>query len=1406
MREYQLLLMKERNFLFASDPKEIDMGRTMPLLDRMIQSARAHSLGVAVVLMMTVAINLLSGCSGSSGTLGQLSVSAMSPSSVYTTGGQVVFSGANFTPNTTVTFGGAAAQQVYYQSSGLITATTPVVTAAATVDVVVSNSSGTVTLPKALSYTVPPVVTASSCTTLPCTYLAISPNNTLLGSAIVTACAGCPQGQKVGSLGYGGWVIYNNVYAPTSGTYNLTITGCEGGGTQNQKILVNGGTATVISMSGSNWYAPAPSVTITVTLQAGSSNTIQVGNDTAYSPDAVSIEVASGGGSVPNVLTSISPTQLPFAGGQVTLTGANFTSNATVSFGGVNATAVMVNSSTQITATAPTVTNGGAVSVAVNSTSGGTATLPNALTYLQCTSFPCSYNAFDGENTLTGSAAVASCSGCAQGLKVGSLGDGGFVTINNVDVPTTGNYTVAITGCEGAGTQDYQVIVNGAPAITVPLSGTSWTTPAAPVSIIVPLNAGNANTIEIGNADNYSPDVVSIALSTANAAVIPTVGSVSPASLPITGGGITITGTNFASGAEVMIGSAAATQVTVVSATQITAVAPASSTVGAASVMVSVPGDGDGTLANGVTYVEPAPCTSSTCVYQAWDPQNTIVKGAGVASCIGCPYGLKMGSMGYGNGVTFNNVYAPANGTYTVTLVGCEGGGTQDYQVSANGGAANTVPLFGNNWYVATPPVSTTVQLDAGSNNTISVGNANAYSPDIVYIVVSPGNISSSPGSTVTMSSGSNQIVYDLGTGLATFSSGGANKITNFYSQAYVGNTLYPSTSSSYTRTSTTNSTTNETDIALTATDGSPTMIQRFIMSANHFTVQLEVDNAGAGSNEISPVVVSGTGAVDIGSYADTRFLTVPYDNNAYYNYNAEATTTASSASPLTDSSYEVGAFYDNISRNGIVIGSVTHDIWKTGIEFTGDSSSKLDFLWAYGGANSTEDQLPHGTVTGTKILSPVIMVGFYSDWRSGLEDFANTNAQYAPMLAWSGPSPMGWNSWGKIQSNLSYTNATAVETYFAQQLPNYKNQGVVYINLDDYWNNLSNAQLTQFVQQAHSNGQKAGVYWTPFVIWDWTDLTTAVDGAPNYTFNQIVMKNANGTPMTAVDTAYGADPTHPGTLQRIDYYMNMFKTMGFDYIKLDFLIHGDLEGGSNNGVFYNPSVQTGTQAYGQAMQRIVSDIGGSMIIDESISPIFPYQYAHTRRIAGDTYGSIQDTEREMDSESYGWWMAGRVYNWNDPDEMLLEGTETPSGSSTAVPFTANENQSRVTSGAVAGFMLDGDDVTDAGAPPLVQQWLTNANINTLPSLGLQFRPVEGNTGATPVNIMVAQKGTTYYIAVFNYNYSTPLSESIDLGRAGLSTTTQYKMTDLWSGATSNVTGTATVNLGAAQSTILQLQ
>ncbi len=421
------------------------------------------------------------------------------------------------------------------------------------------------------------------------------------------------------------------------------------------------------------------------------------------------------------------------------------------------------------------------------------------------------------------------------------------------------------------------------------------------------------------------------------------------------------------------------------------------------------------------------------------------------------------------------------------------------------------------------------------------------------------------------MSIGQNQVTYDLSTGLATFAYGGQNKITNFYSQGYNGTTLYQSTSSSHTRTAS-NEPNGETDITLTASDGSPTMIQRLILSDNHFLVQVELDGAGLTSNEMSSIIVNQANAVDLGSYADTRFLVIPFYNNAYYNYNAET------SNGITDTSYEVGAFYDNTSRNGLVIGSVTHDPWKTAIVVAGDSNNKLDFLWAYAGANSPWDQLPHAFVKGKQDRVTPRDDRYYNDRCDGMEDFANTNAQCSPMLAWNRPAPLGWNSWGKIQSNLSATNVTQVADYFHTRLPGFNNQRVQHINLDNYWSNLSDTELQTFVSH----------------------------GAPDYKFNDIILKNPDGTPMGAVDSAYGVDPTHPGTKERIDYYINEFKTMGFDFLKLDFLSYGTLEGGSNNGTYYDTNVQTGTQAYNEGMKYIDQDVGSSMLIDESISPPLP--------------------------------------------------------------------------------------------------------------------------------------------------------------------------------------------------------
>src|SRR5438552_6263799 len=83
----------------------------------------------------------------------------------------------------------------------------------------------------------------------------------------------------------------------------------------------------------------------------------------------------------------------------------------------------------------------------------------------------------------------------------------------------------------------------------------------------------------------------------------PTLTSVAPTSGSTAGGTqLTLTGTNFASGATVSVGGIAATAVTVVSATTFRATRPAHAA-GAVNVVVPNPDRQSATLANGFLYV-----------------------------------------------------------------------------------------------------------------------------------------------------------------------------------------------------------------------------------------------------------------------------------------------------------------------------------------------------------------------------------------------------------------------------------------------------------------------------------------------------------------------------------------------------------------------------------------------------------------------------------------------------------------------------------------------------------------------------------------------------------------------------------------------------------------------------------
>ena len=170
--------------------------------------------------------------------------------------------------------------------------------------------------------------------------------------------------------------------------------------------------------------------------------------------------------------------------------------------------------------------------------------------------------------------------------------------------PTTGGTAVTITGTNFS--TGSTVSFGGVAASNVNvLSSTSLTA-------TTPARAAGTVNVVVTNLNNQSGTLTNGFTYNAPAPGAPTVSSVSPNSGPTTGGtAVTITGTNFVSGASVSFGGTLATNVNVVSATSLTATTPAHAA-GAVNVVVTNPDNQSGTLTNGFTYNAPPPPPSGS--------------------------------------------------------------------------------------------------------------------------------------------------------------------------------------------------------------------------------------------------------------------------------------------------------------------------------------------------------------------------------------------------------------------------------------------------------------------------------------------------------------------------------------------------------------------------------------------------------------------------------------------------------------------------------------------------------------------------------------------------------------------------------------------------------------------------
>lgn len=563
-----------------------------------------------------------------------------------------------------------------------------------------------------------------------------------------------------------------------------------------------------------------------------------------------------------------------------------------------------------------------------------------------------------------------------------------------------------------------------------------------------------------------------------------------------------------------------------------------------------------------------------------------------------------------------------------------------------------------------------------------------------------------------------------------------------------------------------------------------PTLVQSFYQYPGKDYLltdfSLEASSGNISSGYMAPVNLSNmTQMLNAG---DIRALFIPFDNDKWIRFQSHPLDFNS----LT--SYEATAVFDAGSRKGLVVGSVEHDFWKSAVIMNRTDNGKAYTLTCYGGVadSTTRDLLPHGAREGHVIKSPKVMLGVFDDWRNGMDAYGQANATIAPRRPWKKAVPFGWNSWGVLQFGINYQKALEVSDFFKENLqPQHfvNSNGEVVIGLDSGWDSFTEEQLKNFVKHCKANGQMAGIYWTPFTDWG-KHPDTAIKEAPQYKFRDVYLY-ANGKPQD-LDGAYAIDPTHPAIEQRMQKIAELFHRCGFQYVKMDFMAHGAI----NADKWYNPHIKSGIEAYNYGMQ-LLDKYFGDMYINLSIAPIFPAQYAQSRRIACDAWNKIRDTEYTLNAVSYGWWITN-IYRFNDADHVVLQQA------------SEGENRARVTSAVITGLFITGDDFSKGGSEEgktKARNYLTNAEVNAA-AMGRSFRPVEGNGRRSEDQFTLQDADGNVYYAVFNYT-DADRTILLPMERLGLDPHGRYNIRDLWSHA--NISATQTLSIPAKDVRFLKI-
>ncbi|MFD0693580.1 discoidin domain-containing protein [Paenibacillus sp. GCM10027628] len=582
--------------------------------------------------------------------------------------------------------------------------------------------------------------------------------------------------------------------------------------------------------------------------------------------------------------------------------------------------------------------------------------------------------------------------------------------------------------------------------------------------------------------------------------------------------------------------------------------------------------------------------------------------------------------------------------------------------------------------------------------------------------------------------------------------------------------------------------------------DKGPTIIQNFYLypDNSYLMTEIEVQSKNPLTVEImEPISAS---KLDIGEGSDKRIFTTPYSNNfdfgvaPVHNFgNSQNETDRVYGAnepwgPFNGVSHWVTAVFDQGNNRGIVAGAATTKNWKSSQKLiqAPAPNAPLDGFSLYNWG---------GSQIGKDIVSDKFFLGYFNDYRTGLETFGKVYEKGEPRLKWEGNVPVGYNTW--YSHYYDYLTADAMYPLVDYVAENLKQKGYQYFNLDAGWEKADGDwtadpkkwpvrvpgedPMKSFANYIHAKGLKAGIYFNPFSVQE-SYLDNPI---PNTTFKfrDTVLKDAAGTLIKTYIGTYALDPTHPGAQTYIRDTIQRYVDWGYDYVKIDFL-----DVGMQEGAHYDAS-QNGIQAYRTGLGIIRDTIlaaGRPIFIDESIAPLLPGGFAHGRRSGCDTTIGVQNYsgfERQAFNTQASWFSNGTIYSYNDPDMIM------PENFANGFWYKYSQADGKLLATTVAmggGSWLAGDNV-----PFLTEERygiLRNSGLLDLVQKGKAAKPVKMSNfyhldeHAPAVTYLDDGEGTRY-VGMNNWS-DAPAEISVSFHDLGLQEGKTYAVEDVYDGIT----------------------